>query len=223
MLLKNTYIRFKYWKFVKISKKCDISSMSRFEGNNYIGKNSYFRGYLGRGTYIGNSCHISANIGRYCSIAGNVTTVNGTHPTRTFVSTYPAFYSTTNIHTGSFVSEDKFQEYNYVDVEHKLDVIIGNDVWIGYGAVLVSGITVGDGAIVAAGAVVTNNVPAFTIVGGVPAKKIGDRFTDEQKKCLMQTRWWEKTPEWLRKHAHLFGDIEKYCLHQAEVKKHEKN
>ena len=68
---------------------------------------------------------------------------------------------------------------------------MGNDVWIGYEAVILAGVTIGDGAIVGACAVVTNDVPPYTIVGGVPAKPIRKRFSDETIAALLALKWWD--------------------------------
>jgi acetyltransferase-like isoleucine patch superfamily enzyme len=71
-------------------------------------------------------------------------------------------------------------------------VIIGNDVYLGDGIVVMPGVTIGDGAIIAANAVVTKDIPPYTVVGGVPAKVIRDRFPDKIKEQLSATRWWNK-------------------------------
>lgn len=71
------------------------------------------------------------------------------------------------------------------------DTLIGSDVWVAYGATLLSGVHVGDGAIIANGAVVTKDVPPFAIVGGCPAKVIRYRFSDEQIEALLDIRWWD--------------------------------
>ena len=70
------------------------------------------------------------------------------------------------------------------------DIVIGNDVWIGYEAVILSGVTVGDGAIIGTRAVVTKDVPPYTIVGGVPARPIRRRFDDKAIERLEALRWW---------------------------------
>ncbi len=75
--------------------------------------------------------------------------------------------------------------------DNKGDIIIGNDVWIGYEAVILAGITIGDGAIIGARAVVTKDVPPYSIVGGVPARLIRKRFSDETIAALMSMRWWD--------------------------------
>ena len=75
--------------------------------------------------------------------------------------------------------------------DNRGDILIGNDVWIGYEAVILSGVTIGDGAIVAARSVVTKDVPPYTIVGGVPAKPIRRRFDRETIDALLELRWWD--------------------------------
>ena len=69
--------------------------------------------------------------------------------------------------------------------------MVGSDVWIGYEAVILSGVTIGDGAIIGARAVVTRDVPPYTIVGGVPARPIRRRFDDDTIARLVKLRWWD--------------------------------
>ena len=78
---------------------------------------------------------------------------------------------------------------------NKGDIVVGNDVWIGYEAVILAGVTIGDGAIIATRAVVTKDVPPYTIVGGVPAKPIRKRFSDEEIDQLLELKWWDWPPE----------------------------
>lgn len=75
--------------------------------------------------------------------------------------------------------------------DNKGDIVVGNDVWIGYEAILLSGVTIGDGAIIGTRAVVTQDVPPYTIVGGVPAKPIRRRFDDATIDALLALRWWD--------------------------------
>ena len=75
--------------------------------------------------------------------------------------------------------------------DNKGDIVIGNDVWIGYEAVILAGVTIGDGAIIGTRAVVTKDVPPYTIVGGVPARMIRKRFSDEDVKTLQEMKWWD--------------------------------
>ncbi len=74
--------------------------------------------------------------------------------------------------------------------DRKGDIIIGNDVWIGYEAVIMSGVTIGDGAIIGARSVVTKDIPTYTIVGGVPARQIRRRFSEETIAALLELKWW---------------------------------
>ena len=79
--------------------------------------------------------------------------------------------------------------------DHKGDIVVGNDVWIGYEAIILAGVTIGDGAIIAARAVVTKDVPPYTIVGGVPAHPIRRRFDEKTVEKLLELRWWDWSEE----------------------------
>ena len=83
--------------------------------------------------------------------------------------------------------------------DNKGDIIIGNDVWIGYEAVIMAGVHIGDGAVIAARAVVTKDVPPYTIVGGTPARKIRMRFEEETIAKLQQIQWWNWPVEKIRR------------------------
>ena len=75
--------------------------------------------------------------------------------------------------------------------DNKGDIVIGNDVWVGYEAVILSGVHIGDGAIIGTRAVVTRDVPPYTVVGGVPAKEIKKRFDEETIGKLQRLQWWD--------------------------------
>ncbi len=111
------------------------------------------------------------NIGKFCSIAcGAKFLFNSANHSMESLSTYPF---------PLFFEEWGLDRNDVADAwDNKGDIIIGNDVWIGYEAVILSGVTIGDGAIIGARAVVTRDVPPYTIVGGVPAKAIKKRFSE---------------------------------------------
>ena len=179
-----------------------------FEGHNYVGKGSILiYSELGYGSYVSDRASLlKTKVGRYTSIAPDVKIVSGQHPTSRFVSTYPAFFSKSCATGLSYVEESCFQEAKYaLNIYY---VSIGNDAWIGQDVKLMEGVTVGNGAIVAAGAVVVHDVPAYAIVGGVPAKVIRYRFTPEQIQYLQELRWWDKPEEWIKKHVSFFQNIE---------------
>ena len=123
-------------------------------------------------------------IGKFCSIAcGTKFLFNCANHTLKSLSTYtfPLFYE-----------EWELEKSNITTAwDNKGDIVIGNDVWIGYEAVIMAGVHIGDGAIIAARAVVTKDVPPYTIVGGTPAKEIRKRFDAEVIEQLLIQKWWD--------------------------------
>ena len=93
--------------------------------------------------------------------------------------------------------------------DNKGDIVIGNDVWIGYEAVILSGVIIGDGAIIGTRALVTKDVPPYTIVGGVPAKPIRKRFDEETIQKLEEIRWWNWEEDRIKRYIQAIqsGDI----------------
>ena len=94
--------------------------------------------------------------------------------------------------------------------DNKGDIIIGNDVWIGYDAIIMSGVKIGDGAIIGTRALVTKDVMPYTIVGGAPAKPIKKRYDDDKISKLLEIKWWNWTAEKIQRNIKYIqvGDIE---------------
>lgn len=130
-------------------------------------------------------------IGKFCSIAcGTKFLFNCANHTLKSLSTYtfPLFYE-----------EWELEKSNITTAwDNKGDIVIGNDVWIGYEAVIMAGVHIGDGAIIAARAVVTKDVSPYTIVGGTPAKEIRKRFDAEVIQQLLMLKWWDWSADNIR-------------------------
>lgn len=131
-------------------------------------------------------------IGRFCSIGcGAKFLFNSANHTVSSLSTYPF---------PLFFEEWELEKKNVTDSwDNKGDIIIGNDVWIGYEAVIMAGVTIGDGAIIGARAVVTKDVSPYTIVGGIPAKFIRKRYSEETIDLLTELKWWDWPEERIAK------------------------
>jgi len=189
-----------------------IGFSTHCEGSNSFGnRSSMVSSSIGFGSYIAEGTHISkTKVGRFSSIGPNVSCIFGKHPSDTFVSTHPAFFSIRNGIPVSFVQNQRFKEFaDPRDEEGKYTIVIGNDVWIGANVALMDGIVIGDGAIIAANAIVTKDIPPYSIVGGVPAKLIKKRFKEDEEQLLKQLEWWNKPLAWIKEYAFYFDDIKK--------------
>lgn len=127
-------------------------------------------------------------IGKFCMIASGITFImNGANHLTDSISTYPF----------AIFGEDWKDAMEGKTYPSKGNTIIGNDVWIGYNATIMAGVTIGDGAIIATNATVVKDVAPYTIVGGNPAKEIKKRFTDLEIERLLDLKWWDKDIDWI--------------------------
>lgn len=131
-------------------------------------------------------------IGRFCSIACGAKFLfnSANHSLRSLANyTFPLFFEEWGLSKSEIATA----------WDNKGDIVIGNDVWIGYEAVILAGVRIGDGAVIAARAVVTRDVPPYTIVGGVPARTIRPRFDERTIARLLELRWWDWPEEKIRR------------------------
>jgi len=146
-------------------------------------------------------------IGKFCSIACGAKFIftSANHSLKS-LSTYPfpIFFEEWNLDVKNITGA----------WDNKGDIIVGNDVWIGYEAVILSGVTIGDGVIIGTRAVVTKDIPPYTIVGGVPAKPIRKRFDDMTIAKLLELKWWDWPEERIKANIEIIqsGQIDKLSL-----------
>lgn len=148
--------------------------------------------------------HDQLIIGKFCSIAcGAKFIFNSANHTLKSLSnyTFPLFYDEWELDKNNITSA----------WDNRGDIVIGNDVWIGYDAVIMSGVHIGDGAVIGTRTLVTKDVPPYGIVGGVPAKEIRMRFDKETVSRLLEIQWWNWPVDKIKKSLPyiLDGDIEK--------------
>jgi len=173
---------------IKIGAGVYIDRETDLAGHNLI--NDYSRLIsvkLGKYSYVSPFCIlVDTEIGRYCSIGPGVKIGLGLHPIDG-LSTSPYIYN-----------QDLFKRRRKDDF---LPVVIGNDVWIGANALVMGGIKVGTGAVIGAGAVVTKDVPDYAVVVGCPAKILKRRFSDKKIEQLIESKWWEKDLQYIKRMA----------------------
>lgn len=147
---------------------------------------------IGKRTSLGRYSKAAfADIGAYCSISWDVTIGALSHP-----------MDRVSMHAFSYR-----KLFHLVDADTDFPqkrTIIGNDVWIGAGVIVISGVRIGDGAVVGAGSVVTRDVEPYSVVAGVPARKLRMRFDEETVRILQDAQWWEWEDELIRKNMNLF-------------------
>lgn len=172
-----------------IDKGCSFDSKSKLHPNVHVLENCIINNSeINSFTYLGKNCLVqNTTIGKFCSIANEVLIGLGNHPLDLF-STSPLFYRIHNPLQLKLVKE------NLGIVEYK-PIEIGNDVWIGTRSIIMDGVIIGHGAVIAANSVVTKDIPAYAVVGGVPAKIIKYRFDIKKIDELISKTWWNSPIE----------------------------
>ena len=158
----------------EIGRRCEILANTRVEYS-----------ALGDYSYLGENCEVAdAAIGKFTAIANAVRIGAPNHPmgrpSQHRFTYCPEYYEASATRDRDFFADRRAAK-----------VTIGNDCWIGHGAIILPSVTVGDGAVIAAGAVVSRNVAPYTVVGGVPARQIRKRFSDAVAERLRRIAWWD--------------------------------
>lgn len=201
----------------KILKKARLSSIrySTVDPTSKIESGtSFFESTMDRYSFCGYDCDIyHTNIGCFTSIANQVVIGGASHPMN-WAGMSPVFYA------GRDSINTKFSEYL---LDTPPNTTIGNDVWIGRSAIILSGVNVGNGAVVGAGAVVTKDIPAYAIVAGNPAKIIRYRFDENIIHALENINWWHLDKNELSKSAKHIKDPHKFVAAIQSLRKKQNN
>lgn len=192
--IKTKIQSFNVSKDIKLGKKCIIGKHVVIENNVIIGDYTYLNSEY-------NWTIIDSNvvIGNFCSVGPGVTIGLGNHNFN-YISTHPFLY---NKYYG-FINKNK------ENLDNDVKTIIGNDVWIGSYANIKRGVKIGNGAVIGMNAVVTKDVPPYAIVGGIPAKIIKYRFSEENIKLLEKSKWWNQSKSSIEKNIEKMYNIDVY-------------
>ena len=195
-------------KNIKIYSGVNINFNTKLEGHNVIYKNSDIKNLeLGFGSYIGPGCFLNnMKIGKYCSIGPRVKIIQGLHPSEHFVSSHPSFYSTKKQAGFTFVHENIFKEEVYTQNGYEAE--IGNDVWIGSDVLIMAGVKIASGAIIGTGSIVTQDIEAYSIAKGVPAKSNKFRFSKDHISFLLKRKWWDFDFQNIKSNISLMSNID---------------
>lgn len=195
-----------YYQYKFAEKHLSIKYMACVSNCQFGNYNTLYEGAVLSNVVLGDFSYVASNsklanmsIGKFSCIGPEVMAGLGKHPSRDFVSTHPIFYSPLGQAQITFAANSAYEEF--------AQIRIGNDVWIGARAIILDGVTIGDGAIVGAGAVVTGDVPAYAVMGGVPAKILRYRFEPAEINFLRQLKWWDKDVDWLRQNSTTMHNI----------------
>ncbi len=183
-----------------LNEECIVGDMCRIEESHLGFKTQVYPFGIMYNSKLGDYSYIQKNssvwhceIGKYCSISWNVSIGGGEHDFHKVTAhsmLYAPFYG--------FVDKPMYDRFSD-------ECKIGNDVWIAAGVSILRGVTVGDGAVIGAGAVVTKYVDPYSIVAGVPAKKIGQRCSDKLIEELLEIKWWNLDPQIIKQNINLFN------------------
>lgn len=190
----------KYIFYPKVSIKAIIDRTSKISKKAKINRGArVIDSSIGEYSYVGmNSWVCIADIGKFCSIANRVNIGLGNH-TINYLSTSPIFTEKYNGTGFSWINKTIAPPFKRT--------IIGNDVWIGFGAMVIGGVKIGDGAIIGAGSIVTKDIPPFAIAVGSPAKVIKYRFSEETIEKILQNPWWNKSEKDLKQNIIEFQKV----------------
>lgn len=198
MILGLKYIISKALKKARLASiRCSvIDPTSKIESGS-----AFIDSSIGRNSFCGYDCEVyRARIGAFVSIANRVTLGGARHPME-WVGMSPVFYA------GRDSVRTKYAEHA---LPESPEIVVGNDVWIGHSAIVLSGVKIGNGAVVGAGSVVTKDVPAYAVVAGNPARILRYRFDEETIRELEEIQWWNFDEDRLKSLGVLAQDVQRF-------------